>query len=132
MSGREEEWMIRKDRVSVAEREAEDQRQKGLEIGAKKHAETLKIVEEEAKKKFEENKHTLAALEALDMAKENEEEEYKAWKVRELKRSRRTERIEKRKFCLCLLSKVKYFNAWFQVSTTCLRVISRIEKEKPT
>lgn len=50
---------------------------------------TLKIVEEEAKKEFEENRRTLAALEGLDTDGENEEEEYEAWKVRELKRIKR-------------------------------------------
>ncbi|KAK3510161.1 hypothetical protein QTP70_026747, partial [Hemibagrus guttatus] len=99
-------FIRKKDRVTVAEREAEEQRQKELEIEAKKHAEerrryTLKIVEEEAKKEFEENKRTLAALEALDTDGENEEEEYEAWKVRELKRIKRDredrEAIEKEK-----------------------------------
>lgn len=87
-------FIRKKDRVTVAEREAEEQRQKELEVEAKKQAEdrrryTLKIVEEEAKKEFEENKRTLAALEALDTDGENEEEEYEAWKVRELKRIKR-------------------------------------------
>ncbi|XP_070699825.1 microfibrillar-associated protein 1 [Pempheris klunzingeri] len=87
-------FIRKKDRVTVAEREAEEQRQKELEAEAKRQAEerrryTLKIVEEEAKKEFEENRRTLAALEALDTDGENEEEEYEAWKVRELKRIKR-------------------------------------------
>uniref|UniRef100_A0A3B3CE35 Microfibril associated protein 1 n=1 Tax=Oryzias melastigma TaxID=30732 RepID=A0A3B3CE35_ORYME len=87
-------FIRKKDRVTVAEREAEEQRQKELEIEAKRQAEerrryTLKIVEEEAKKEFEENRRTLAALDALDTDGENEEEEYEAWKVRELKRIKR-------------------------------------------
>ncbi|XP_056318034.1 microfibrillar-associated protein 1 [Danio aesculapii] len=99
-------FIRKKDRVTVAEREAEEQRQKELEVEAKKQAEerrryTLKIVEEEAKKEFEENKRTLAALEALDTDGENEEEEYEAWKVRELKRIKRDresrEALEKEK-----------------------------------
>lgn len=99
-------FIRKKDRVTVAEREAEEQRQKELEAEAKKQAEerrryTLKIVEEEAKKEFEENKRTLAALEALDTDGENEEEEYEAWKVRELKRIKRDresrEALEKEK-----------------------------------
>lgn len=78
----------------MAEREAEEQRQRELEAEAKRQAEerrryTLKIVEEEAKKEFEENRRTLAALDALDTDGENEEEEYEAWKVRELKRIKR-------------------------------------------
>lgn len=99
-------FIRKKDRVTVAEREAEEQKQKELEVEAKKQAEerrryTLKIVEEEAKKEFEENKRTLAALDALDTDGENEEEEYEAWKVRELKRIKRDrearETIEKEK-----------------------------------
>lgn len=87
-------FIRKKDRVTVAEREAEEQRQKELEVEAKKQAEerrryTLKIVEEEAKKEYEENKRSLAALDALDTDGENEEEEYEAWKVRELKRIKR-------------------------------------------
>ncbi|XP_061102246.1 microfibrillar-associated protein 1 [Conger conger] len=87
-------FIRKKDRVTVAEREAEEVKQKELEAEAKKQVEerrryTLKIVEEEAKKEFEENRRTLAALEALDTDGENEEEEYEAWKVRELKRIKR-------------------------------------------
>ncbi|KTG04049.1 hypothetical protein cypCar_00004311 [Cyprinus carpio] len=105
-SGDDSESESEKDRVTVAEREAEEQKQKELEIEAKKQAEerrryTLKIVEEEAKKEYEENKRTLAALDALDTDGENEEEEYEAWKVRELKRIKRDredrEAIEKEK-----------------------------------
>lgn len=87
-------FIRKKDRVTVAEREAEEVKQKELEAEAKKQVEerrryTLKIVEEEAKKEFEENRRTLAALDALDTDGENEEEEYEAWKVRELKRIKR-------------------------------------------
>ncbi|KAI3377313.1 hypothetical protein L3Q82_008511 [Scortum barcoo] len=87
-------FIRKKDRITVAEREAEEQRQRELEAEAKRQAEerrryTLKIVEEEAKKEFEENRRTLAALDGLDTDGENEEEEYEAWKVRELKRIKR-------------------------------------------
>ncbi|CAK6982868.1 microfibrillar-associated protein 1 [Scomber scombrus] len=87
-------FIRKKDRITVAEREAEELKQKELEAEAKKQVEerrryTLKIVEEEAKKEFEENRRTLAALDALDTDGENEEEEYEAWKVRELKRIKR-------------------------------------------
>ncbi|XP_076003048.1 microfibrillar-associated protein 1 [Genypterus blacodes] len=87
-------FIRKKDRVTVAEREAEELRQRELEAEAKRTAEerrryTLKIVEEEAKKEFEENRRTLAALDALDTDGENEEEEYEGWKVRELKRIKR-------------------------------------------
>ncbi|KAM9311103.1 microfibrillar-associated protein 1 [Gastrophryne carolinensis] len=87
-------FIRKKDRVTVQEREVEAQKQKELEAEAKRMAEerrkyTLKIVEEEAKKEIEENKRTLAALEALNTDDENDEEEYEAWKVRELKRIKR-------------------------------------------
>jgi len=99
-------FIRKKDRVTVAEREAEELKQRELEAEAKRVAEerrryTLKIVEEEAKKEFEENRRTLAALDALDTDGENEEEEYEAWKVRELKRIKRDrearEALEKEK-----------------------------------
>ncbi|CAB1339103.1 unnamed protein product [Coregonus sp. 'balchen'] len=76
-------FIRKKDRVTVAEREAEELKQRELEAEAKKQVEdrrryTLKIVEEEAKKEFEENRRTLAALDTLDTDGENEEEEYEA------------------------------------------------------
>ncbi|XP_061831017.1 microfibrillar-associated protein 1 [Nerophis lumbriciformis] len=84
-------FIRKKDRVTVAEREVEQQKQRELEAEAKRQQEerrryTLKIVEEEAKKEFEENRRTLAALDDLDTDGENEEEEYESWKIRELKR----------------------------------------------
>ncbi|OBS78760.1 hypothetical protein A6R68_18845 [Neotoma lepida] len=97
---------VRKDRVTVQEREAEALKQKELEQEAKRMAEerrkyTLKIVEEETKKELEENKRSLAALDALNTDDENDEEEYEAWKVRELKRIKRDredrEALEKEK-----------------------------------
>uniref|UniRef100_A0AAQ4RHE7 Microfibril associated protein 1 n=1 Tax=Gasterosteus aculeatus aculeatus TaxID=481459 RepID=A0AAQ4RHE7_GASAC len=91
-------FIRKKDRVTVAEREAEELKQRELEAEAKKQVEerrryTLKIVEEEAKKEFEENRRTLAALDALDTDGENEEEEYEGWKVRELKRIKRDREV---------------------------------------
>ncbi|XP_069622252.1 microfibrillar-associated protein 1 [Ranitomeya imitator] len=87
-------FIRKKDRVTVQEREAEAIKQKEAEVEAKRMAEerrkyTLKIVEEEAKKEIEENKRSLAALDALNTDDENDEEEYEAWKVRELKRIKR-------------------------------------------
>ncbi|XP_064222060.1 microfibrillar-associated protein 1 isoform X2 [Aotus nancymaae] len=87
-------FIRKKDRVTVQEREAEALKQKELEQEAKRMAEerrkyTLKIVEEETKKELEENKRSLAALDALNTDDENDEEEYEAWKVRELKRIKR-------------------------------------------
>uniref|UniRef100_A0A8C5GTF0 Micro-fibrillar-associated protein 1 C-terminal domain-containing protein n=1 Tax=Gouania willdenowi TaxID=441366 RepID=A0A8C5GTF0_GOUWI len=87
-------FIRKKDRVTVAEREAEEQHQRELEAEAKRQVEerrryTLKIVEEEAKKELEENRRSLAALDALDTDGENDQEEYEGWKVRELKRIKR-------------------------------------------
>lgn len=99
-------FIRKKDRITVQEREAEAVRQKEMEAEARRMAEerrkyTLKIVEEEAKKEFEENRRSLAALEALNTDDENEEEEYESWKVRELKRIKRDreerEALEKEK-----------------------------------
>ncbi|XP_053573695.1 microfibrillar-associated protein 1 [Bombina bombina] len=87
-------FIRKKDRVTVQEREVEALKQRELELEAKRMAEerrkyTLKIVEEETKKEIEENKRSLAALDALNTDDENDEEEYEAWKVRELKRIKR-------------------------------------------
>ncbi|XP_056428018.1 microfibrillar-associated protein 1 [Hyla sarda] len=99
-------FIRKKDRVTVQEREAEAIKQKEAEAEAKRLAEerrkyTLKIVEEETKKEIEENKRSLAALDALNTDDENDEEEYEAWKVRELKRIKRDreerEAVEKEK-----------------------------------
>jgi len=49
----------------------------------------LQIVEEEARREFEEGRRTQAALDALLTDDENEEEEYETWKVRELRRIKR-------------------------------------------
>uniref|UniRef100_A0A8C5M5E2 Microfibril associated protein 1 n=1 Tax=Leptobrachium leishanense TaxID=445787 RepID=A0A8C5M5E2_9ANUR len=99
-------FIRKKDRVTVQEKEAEAIKQKEAEVEAKRMAEerrkyTLKIVEEETKKEIEENKRSLAALDALNTDDENDEEEYESWKVRELKRIKRDreerEAIEKEK-----------------------------------
>ncbi|CAL1603017.1 unnamed protein product [Knipowitschia caucasica] len=87
-------FIRKKDRVTVAEREMEELRQKEVEADQRHQAEerrryTLKIVEEEAKREFEENRRNVAALDALDTDPENEEEEYESWKLRELKRIKR-------------------------------------------
>uniref|UniRef100_A0A8C4RCM7 Microfibril associated protein 1 n=1 Tax=Eptatretus burgeri TaxID=7764 RepID=A0A8C4RCM7_EPTBU len=99
-------FIRRKDRMTVQKREAEVQRQRESEQEAKRLAEerrkyTLKIVEEEARREFEEGRRTQAALDALLTDDENEEEEYETWKVRELRRIKREretrEAIEKAK-----------------------------------
>ncbi|XP_063781934.1 microfibrillar-associated protein 1 [Pseudophryne corroboree] len=87
-------FIRKKDRVTVQEKEVEALKQKEVEAEAKRMAEerrkyTLKIVEEETKKEIEENKRSLAALDALNTDDENDEEEYESWKVRELKRIKR-------------------------------------------
>uniref|UniRef100_UPI00358F6F09 microfibrillar-associated protein 1 n=1 Tax=Myxine glutinosa TaxID=7769 RepID=UPI00358F6F09 len=99
-------FIRRKDRLTVQKQEAEVQRQRESEQEAKRLAEdrrkyTLKIVEEEARREFEEGRRTQAALDALLTDDENEEEEYETWKVRELRRIKREretrEAIEKAK-----------------------------------
>uniref|UniRef100_A0A8C6WP99 Microfibril associated protein 1 n=1 Tax=Neogobius melanostomus TaxID=47308 RepID=A0A8C6WP99_9GOBI len=91
-------FIRKKDRVTVAEREMEELRQKEVEQEQRRVVEerrryTLKIVEEEAKREFEENRRNVAALDGLDTDPENEEEEYESWKLRELKRIKRDREI---------------------------------------
>lgn len=76
--------------MTVQEQEAEALRRKELEQEVKHVAEeqgkcVLKVVEEETKKELEENRRSLAALDAPSIDDENDEE-YEVWKVRVLKR----------------------------------------------
>ncbi|CAN0321650.1 unnamed protein product [Lampetra fluviatilis] len=87
-------FIRKKERLTVQEKELQTQKQKEQEAENKRVVEerrkySLKIVEEEARREFEENRRTLAALDTIDTDNENDEEEYETWKVRELKRVKR-------------------------------------------
>ncbi|KAJ8311060.1 hypothetical protein KUTeg_011388 [Tegillarca granosa] len=84
----------RKERITIQEKEREEAKQKELEMEAKRLAEerrkqTLKMVEEEARREIEEERGVLEACDAINSGDENDEEEYEAWKLRELKRMKR-------------------------------------------
>ncbi|XP_002128231.2 microfibrillar-associated protein 1-like [Ciona intestinalis] len=91
-------FVRKKDRLTIQEREKEEERQRLLEEEAKKIAEerrryTLKMVEKEAREQHEMEQMALgkldAALEAVDSDDGNDEAEYELWKLRELKRIKR-------------------------------------------
>ncbi|ESP02409.1 hypothetical protein LOTGIDRAFT_138500, partial [Lottia gigantea] len=87
-------FVRKRDRITIQEKEREEIKQRELEVENKKLAEdrrrqTLKMVENEAKKEFEALKATQDACDAMNSEGENDEEEYEAWKVREFKRLKR-------------------------------------------
>lgn len=99
-------FVRQKDRITIQEKEREQQKLKDLEHEAKRLAserrqQTLKLVEQEIKRELEQEKQSADAADAINSDAENDEEEYEAWKVRELKRIKRDreerEAIEKEK-----------------------------------
>ncbi len=89
-------FVSKRDRITIVEKEKEEQKLKQLELEAKRAAEerrryTLKIVEEEVRKETQikdENDLESGILSVLTDA-EDEEAEYESWKLRELKRIKR-------------------------------------------
>ncbi|XP_064602964.1 microfibrillar-associated protein 1-like [Liolophura sinensis] len=99
-------FVRKKDRITIQEKEKEEHKQREREDEVKRMAEerrkqTLKMVEDEVRKDFEEERGVQDACDAVDTGDENDEEEYEAWKVRELRRMKRDreerEAIEKEK-----------------------------------
>lgn len=90
-------FVRKKDRLTIQEREKEEQRQEQLKLEAKKAAEerrryTLKLVEQEARAEVEGVEKEIdvdSALMAVCSDDDNDEAEYELWKLRELKRIKR-------------------------------------------
>lgn len=93
-------FVKKEDRVTVKEREIEEEKARELAEKALKDAEerrlqALKIVEDEVKREQreleekEENAALVAAIDAINTDDEDEETEYEMWKLRELKRLKR-------------------------------------------
>lgn len=98
-------FVRKKDRITIQEKEKEDQKLREQEIETERMTEerrrqTLKIIEIETKKENEEKVED-DPCNAVDTGDENDEEEYETWKVRELKRIKRDrderEALEKEK-----------------------------------
>uniref|UniRef100_H2Y7U4 Micro-fibrillar-associated protein 1 C-terminal domain-containing protein n=1 Tax=Ciona savignyi TaxID=51511 RepID=H2Y7U4_CIOSA len=91
-------FVRKKDRLTIQEREKEEERQRILQEEKKKLVDerrkyTIKMVEKEARAEHEMEQMALgrldAALDAVDSDDGNDEAEYELWKLRELKRIKR-------------------------------------------
>nr|CAG4648740.1 EOG090X08WT [Polyphemus pediculus] len=89
-------FVSKKDRITIAERDRELQKEKQLEIESKKMAEerrrqTVKIVEEQLRKEMQtkDEKDIESGILSVLTDGEDEETEYESWKLRELRRIKR-------------------------------------------